>query len=79
VTVPRKVRQKVKVKPGDVVTVEALSGDETRVWRHPRTSATVETLIGTKPASRRVPVKELEELVEVEMTGSSELPGCDAF
>jgi len=61
VTIPREVREKVEVKPGEVVSVEALSSDEIRVRRYPRTSDPLETLIGTKPASRRVPVEELEE------------------
>jgi len=38
VTIPREVREKVEVKPGEVVSVEALSSDEIRVRRYPRTS-----------------------------------------
>jgi AbrB family looped-hinge helix DNA binding protein len=64
VTIPREVREKVEVRPGEVVSVEALSGDEILVRRYPRTSDPLETLIGTKPASRRVPVEELEEQME---------------
>jgi AbrB family looped-hinge helix DNA binding protein len=64
VTIPREVREKVEVKPGEVVSVEALSGDEILVRRYPRSGDPLETLIGTKPASRRVPIEELEEQME---------------
>jgi AbrB family looped-hinge helix DNA binding protein len=64
VTIPREVREKVEVMPGEVVSVEALSGDEILVRRYPRTSDPLEALIGTRPASRKVPVEELEEWVE---------------
>jgi bifunctional DNA-binding transcriptional regulator/antitoxin component of YhaV-PrlF toxin-antitoxin module len=63
VRIPREVREG-EVKPGEVVSVEALSGDEILVKRYPHTSTPLETLIGTKPASRRVPVEELEERME---------------
>jgi AbrB family looped-hinge helix DNA binding protein len=65
ITIPREVREKVEVKPGEMVFVDALSSDEIRVSRYPRASDPLETLIGTKPAPRRrIPVEELNELME---------------
>jgi AbrB family looped-hinge helix DNA binding protein len=64
VTIPKEVREKVGVKAGEVVSVEALSQAEIRLRRFPSVSNPLEVLIGRKRFSRTVPVEELEERIE---------------
>ncbi len=64
VTIPKQVRDRVEVRPGEVVSVEAVSEDEIVLRLFPRTSAPLKTLIGKGPPSREVAVEELEERIE---------------
>lgn len=64
VTIPKDVREKASVRPGEVVSVEALSEDEIRLKRSPRVADPLSVLIGRKTYRRRVPVEELEERIE---------------
>lgn len=64
VTIPRQVREKVEVKPGEVVSVEALSQDEILLKRYPRIADPLSTLIGKKKSRQMVAVEELEEKIE---------------
>ncbi len=64
VTIPRQVREKVEVKPGEVVSVEALSQDEILLKRYPRIADPLSTLIGKRKSRRTVAVEELEERME---------------
>jgi AbrB family looped-hinge helix DNA binding protein len=64
VTIPKEVREKVHVAPGEVVTIEAVSTDEIRLKRFPSVSDPLNVLIGKKQYKRHVPVEELEEKIE---------------
>jgi AbrB family looped-hinge helix DNA binding protein len=64
VTIPREVREKVDVRPGEVVSVEALSQEEIVLRRYPSVADPLNTLIGRKATRRAVPVEELEEMIE---------------
>lgn len=64
VTIPKEVREKVDVRPGEMVSVDALSREGIIVRLYPRTANSLETLIGKKPASRTIGIGELEEKME---------------
>ncbi len=64
VTIPQEVREKLGVKPGEVVTVEALSDDEIVLRRYPRVDDPLAVLIGERRLRRAVPVEEVEENAE---------------
>jgi len=64
ITIPKEIREKVKVKPGEVVTVESLSEEEIIIRRFPRVKEPLKVLIGRKVSGRHIPVEELEEKAE---------------
>ena len=64
VTIPKEVREKAGVQPGEVVTVEAVSEAEILVRRFPRIKDPLSVLIGTGRRSRKIPIDELEEMAE---------------
>jgi len=64
VTIPQEVREKLGVKPGEVVTVEALSDDEIVLRRFPRVAHPLTVFIGERRLRRAVPVEEVEENAE---------------
>lgn len=63
VTIPRDVREKVGVRSGEVLTVEAVSENEILLRRHSRSKDPLATLIGRKSLGT-VPIEELEEKIE---------------
>jgi AbrB family looped-hinge helix DNA binding protein len=58
VTIPRMVREKVGVRPGEMVSMEVVSQDETMLKRHSDVGDPLKTLIGGKAPRRRVPIEE---------------------
>ncbi|TLY10576.1 MAG: AbrB/MazE/SpoVT family DNA-binding domain-containing protein [Thaumarchaeota archaeon] len=64
VTIPRKVREKVAVKPGEVVSIEAVSQSEIRLRRFASIADPLQVLIGMKASRRGVRVESLEEKIE---------------
>jgi len=64
VTIPKEVRQKARVRPGEVVSVEAISQGEIRLKRYRTVDDPLKVLIGTKEFRRNIPIEELEESVE---------------
>lgn len=64
VTIPREVREKIGVKPGELVTVEAVSREEIRLKRFHIVADPLKILIGVKQSRRGVRVDELEERIE---------------
>jgi AbrB family looped-hinge helix DNA binding protein len=64
VTIPREVREKVEVRPGEVVSIEALSGNEILLKVYPRKADPLSVLIGKRGRLPEVPVEELEEAAE---------------
>lgn len=64
VTIPRAVREKVGVKRGEVVTVEAISDDEIVLRRFAKVADPLKELIGAKARLRALPIEELEDAAE---------------
>ena len=64
VTIPKQVRERVGVKPGEVVSIEAISEGEIRLKRFASVADPLKVLIGEKGARRGVPVESLEEQIE---------------
>lgn len=64
VTIPKEVREKIGVRPGEVVSVESVSDEEIIVRRFRRVKDPLKVLIGETPSVRHVPVEELEEEAE---------------
>jgi AbrB family looped-hinge helix DNA binding protein len=64
VTIPKEIRRKVQVSPGEVISVEAVSKDEIRLKRFPSVSDPLDVLIGKKQYKRSVSIEELEEKIE---------------
>ena len=61
VTIPKEVREELEVKPGEIVTVEAISHNEIVLRRYSRVKDPLDTLIG-KTSLGTVAVEELEEM-----------------
>jgi len=64
VTIPKEVREKVGVRPGEIVSVESVGEEEIIVRRFRRVKAPLKVLVGRTPSVRHVPVEELEEEAE---------------
>jgi AbrB family looped-hinge helix DNA binding protein len=64
ITIPKEIREKVKVKPGEIVNVESLSEEEIIIRRFRRVQEPLKVLIGRKPLDRHIPVEKLEEKAE---------------
>ncbi len=64
VTIPRDVREKVNIKPGETVSMEVVSQDEIMIKRYPNVANPLEILIGSGTARQHVPIEKLEEAME---------------
>jgi AbrB family transcriptional regulator (stage V sporulation protein T) len=64
ITIPKEVRDKVNVKPGEIVSVESLNEEEIIIRRFRRFKEPLKVLIGKKVSDRHVPIEELEEKIE---------------
>ena len=64
VTIPREVREKVGVRPGEMVSMEVVSRDEIVLKRFSSVDDPLKTLIGSRVSRRSVPIEELEERIE---------------
>jgi len=65
VTIPREIREKVDVRPGEMVSIEVVSQDEIILRRYPNVADPLKTLIGSETSRRAVPIEELEERIEL--------------
>ncbi len=63
ITIPKLVRDKLDIKPGEVVTIEAISESEIQVKRHPTVMEPLNILIGKK-TRQHIPIGKLEEKIE---------------
>jgi AbrB family looped-hinge helix DNA binding protein len=54
VTIPKEIRQKVPVSPGEVISVEVVSKDEIRLKRFPSVPEPLNVLIGKKQYRRKL-------------------------
>ncbi len=64
ITIPKEVREKVGVRPGEVVNVESVSDEEIVIRRFRRVKDPLRVLVGKTPSVRHVPVEEFEEKAE---------------
>jgi len=64
VTIPKEIREKVGVRPGEIVSVESAGDDKIIVRRFRRVRDPLKVLVGKTPSVRRVSVEELEEEAE---------------
>lgn len=64
ITIPKEVREKVKVRPGEIVNIESLSEEEIIIRRFPKIEDPLRVLIGKKVSDRHIPVEEFEEKAE---------------
>lgn len=64
VTIPKEVRERTGVEPGETVSVEAISKAEIRLRRFPGVRDPLKVLVGLGAPRRRVPIAELEERAE---------------
>ena len=64
VTIPRDVREKVNIKPGETVSMEVVSEDEILVRRHSTVANPLNVLIGEGVVRRSIPVGKLEDAIE---------------
>jgi AbrB family looped-hinge helix DNA binding protein len=69
VTIPKEVREKVDVRPGEMISMEVVSQHEIVLRRYPKVTDPLKTLIGgrTSPRRRAVPIEELEERIATRM------------
>ena len=64
VTIPREVRERVGVRPGEFVSMEVVSQDEIVLKRYSRVADPLKTLIGGRVSRRAVSIEELEARIE---------------
>jgi len=64
ITIPKEIREKVGVRPGEIVSVESAGEDKIIVRRFRRVKDPLKVLVGKTPSARRVSVEELEEEAE---------------
>jgi len=64
VTIPKEVREKVGVKPGEIVSVESVNEEEIILKRFRRMKEPLKVLVGKTPSARHIPIEELEEKAE---------------
>ncbi len=64
VTIPKEVREKDGVKPGEIVSVESVSEEEIILKRFRRMKEPLKVLVGKTPSARHIPIEELEEKAE---------------
>lgn len=64
VTIPKEVREKVGVRPGEIVSVESAGEDKIVVRRFRRVKEPLKILVGKTPSVRHVPVEDVEEEAE---------------
>ena len=63
-TIPKEVKEKVGLRPGEIVTVESIDENNILVRWLRRVKDPLRFLIGEKPYPRHIPIEELEEKVE---------------
>ena len=64
VTIPKEIREKIGVRPGEEVAVEAVSEEEIRLKRFKSVSDPLKILIGVGRPRKSVPVEALEAKIE---------------
>lgn len=63
-TIPKEIREKVGVEPGEIVNVESVSDEEIVIKRFRKVKEPLKVLVGKTASKRHIPVEEFEEKVE---------------
>ena len=63
-TIPKEIREKIGLRPGEVVIVESIDENDILIRRLRRVKDSLRFLIGKKPYPRHIPIEELEEKAE---------------
>ena len=63
-TIPKKIREKIGLRPGEIVIVENIDENNILIRRLRRVKDPLRFLIGEKPYPRHIPIEELEEKAE---------------
>ena len=63
-TIPKEIRDKIGLKPGEIVIIEIIDENNILIKRVRRVKDPLRFLIGEKPYPRHIPIEELEEKVE---------------
>ncbi len=64
ITIPKKVREKIGLKPGEIIIVEAKGRNEIRLKRFEGVKEPLKILIGKRRFDKHIEVEELEERME---------------
>jgi AbrB family transcriptional regulator (stage V sporulation protein T) len=65
VTIPKNVRDKMGLKPGEVMIVESVGGNEVRLKRFKVVKDPLQILVG-KRIHKHIPIEDLEKKIESE-------------
>jgi len=68
VTIPKRIREKIGLKPGEIMIVEAKGRDEIRLKRFRRVGNPLKILVGKRMFDKHIPIEELEERMEERFT-----------
>ena len=63
-TIPKEIRDKVGLRPGEIVIIESIDENNILIRRLRRVKDPPRFLIGKKPYPRHIPIEELEEKAE---------------
>ncbi|MDI6805786.1 MAG: AbrB/MazE/SpoVT family DNA-binding domain-containing protein [Candidatus Bathyarchaeia archaeon] len=63
-TIPKKVRERVGLEPGEIVNVESVSDEEIVIKRFRKVKDPLKVLVGKTASRCHIPVKEFEEKAE---------------
>jgi len=63
-TIPKEVREKVGLRPGEIVIIESVDENNILIRRVRRVKDPLRFLIGEKPYPRHIPIEELERKIE---------------
>ena len=64
-TIPKEIRDKIGLKPGEIVIIEIIDENNILIKRVRRVKDPLRFLIGEKPYPRHIPIEELEEKAEM--------------
>ena len=64
VTIPKSIREKIGLKAGEIIIVEAKGRDEIRLKRFRKVKEPLKILVGKRMFDKHIPIEELEERME---------------
>ena len=64
VTIPKSIREKIGLKAGEIIIVEAKGRDEIRLKRFRKVKEPLKILVGKRMFDKHIPIDEIEERME---------------